>query len=668
MKKIFIIIYLLFSVFLLKAQSDTAFEGYKMRWYGWNTSDTCVGLLIINSISGDSTFIGADSVGEVVFRDKNNALLKLSDISQSYTFTRGLTELSETVKLGDAAFSENITLTSDVGSNRSIYLQIYDPDYYESSIFIDTSRILLYNGDNNDESFVEVNENNLAFKAQLNSQSTLLNLNEKGLYFGSDYSTRWDTDRYVPDLSWVKNTIHDSIAANPGEVGTVTSVGAGNGLDFSTITTTGNATLGTPSTLTSSTSNAVTATSHTHEITTGIANTNIIKADNASIADNDYAKFTATGLEGRSYSEVKTDLSLNLVENTALSTWAGTSNITTIGTVTSGTLSTGAVLADVTMSLGSDADADIYYRSSNKLARLAKGTALQQLRMNAGATAPEWFTPSSSSYWSEAGGLLSPSTSTNSVNVATGESYNINSTRILYSDNFLTNLYIGQSTPTISSGSYNFIGGSNAGASLGSSVSFNSIIGATSADASTTSSYNTIIGARSATVATSIGDYNVFIGERSAGNAATIGTRNIFIGCESGYTETGSNKLVIENSNAAATSALIYGEFDNDLVKINGTLINATGTITDNDATPDVSGANVWTYAGSANSVTITDLDNPEVGATYRIIGNSDTYTITINDGGNFNLSGNWTGGIDDVLIIYVQADNDYIEFGRSNN
>lgn len=69
---------------------------------------------------------------------------------------------------------------------------------------------------------------------------------------------------------------------------------------------------------------------------------------------------------------------------------AGSASITTIGTVTSGTLSTGAVLADVTMTLGSDADGDVYYRASNKLTRLAKGTAAQVLAMNGGATAPEW--------------------------------------------------------------------------------------------------------------------------------------------------------------------------------------------------------------------------------------------------------------------------------------
>lgn len=40
--------------------------------------------------------------------------------------------------------------------------------------------------------------------------------------------------------------------------------------------------------------------------------------------------------------------------------------------------------------LGSDAEGDLYYRGATYLTRLAKGTALQVLRMNAGATAPEW--------------------------------------------------------------------------------------------------------------------------------------------------------------------------------------------------------------------------------------------------------------------------------------
>ena len=87
-------------------------------------------------------------------------------------------------------------------------------------------------------------------------------------------------------------------------------------------------------------------------LTFGIADDNAVEIDSASVADDDYAKFTANGLEGRTASEVKTDLSLDNVENTALSSWAGTSSITTVGTLSAGTIegtfikSTGPVTND----------------------------------------------------------------------------------------------------------------------------------------------------------------------------------------------------------------------------------------------------------------------------------------------------------------------------------
>lgn len=71
------------------------------------------------------------------------------------------------------------------------------------------------------------------------------------------------------------------------------------------------------------------------DLTFGIANTNSLVVDGVPVL-NDYAKFTASGLVGRSYAEVKTDLSLNNVENTALTGWVGTSSITTVGTLASG--------------------------------------------------------------------------------------------------------------------------------------------------------------------------------------------------------------------------------------------------------------------------------------------------------------------------------------------
>ena len=67
-------------------------------------------------------------------------------------------------------------------------------------------------------------------------------------------------------------------------------------------------------------------------------------------------------------------------------------NLVTVGTVTSGTWSTGAVIADVTMTLGSDAEGDVYYRdASGVLTRLGAGTDADVLTLASGV--PSWATP-----------------------------------------------------------------------------------------------------------------------------------------------------------------------------------------------------------------------------------------------------------------------------------
>ncbi|HAT63625.1 MAG TPA: hypothetical protein DCS66_03350, partial [Flavobacteriaceae bacterium] len=71
---------------------------------------------------------------------------------------------------------------------------------------------------------------------------------------------------------------------------------------------------------------------------------------------------------------------------------------------------------------------------------------------------------------------------------------------------------------------------------------------------------------------------NVAIGEE-AGYQNTGGNRNIFLGYNAGYNETGSNKLYIENSNVNANNALIYGEFDNNLLRFNADVEVNTGSL-----------------------------------------------------------------------------------------
>ncbi|KKN75036.1 hypothetical protein LCGC14_0385380, partial [marine sediment metagenome] len=65
----------------------------------------------------------------------------------------------------------------------------------------------------------------------------------------------------------------------------------------------------------------------------GISDNNIVQIDHATATDNDYAKFTAAGLEGRSFSEVLADLS---GQAGAAFDWNG-QNLTNTGTITAQT-------------------------------------------------------------------------------------------------------------------------------------------------------------------------------------------------------------------------------------------------------------------------------------------------------------------------------------------
>jgi hypothetical protein len=68
--------------------------------------------------------------------------------------------------------------------------------------------------------------------------------------------------------------------------------------------------------------------------------------------------------------------------------------------------------------------------------------------------------------------------------------------------------------------------------------------------------------------ANATGFANTYVGS-GAGHSST-GSNNVFIGYYAGYAEDGDNKLYISNSNT--TEPLIYGEFDNKIVRINGML------------------------------------------------------------------------------------------------
>jgi hypothetical protein len=139
----------------------------------------------------------------------------------------------------------------------------------------------------------------------------------------------------------------------------------------------------------------------------------------------------ATGApEVLSASTTKTLLSLNNVENTALSTWSGTTNITTLGTIVTGTWSGTAIAADKGgTGITSYTAGDIITASgATTLTKLAMGTALQQIRVNAGATAIEYFTPSAASGDIVNGGNTTGATviiGTNDANALSFETNNV---------------------------------------------------------------------------------------------------------------------------------------------------------------------------------------------------------------------------------------------------
>ncbi|MFK7782890.1 hypothetical protein [Psychroserpens sp.] len=163
-------------------------------------------------------------------------------------------------------------------------------------------------------------------------------------------------------------------------------------------------------------------------------------------------------------------------------------------------------------------------------------------------------------------------------------------------------------------GNYNIAFGTRAlGDNLTGSV--NTAIGYFALNLNTEGNSNIAIGTRSL-YSNDTGAYNVGYGYESLYNNTT-GSYNVALGHRAGYNETNSNRLYIENSSSA--SPLIYGEFDTDLLRINGTLdINnayqfptADGAINQVMQT-DGAGNITWTnpFAYEINNLTDAKSDN----------------------------------------------------------
>jgi len=139
----------------------------------------------------------------------------------------------------------------------------------------------------------------------------------------------------------------------------------------------------------------------------------------------------------------------------------------------------------------------------------------------------------------------------------------------------------------------------------------NTMIGAATGRDNTSGYANTLVGAYAAARNTE-GFQNVIIGT-AAGDLSTEGNRNVYVGYGAGYDCGGSsnvfignysgafatnasNRLYIQNRQGDSTQALIYGEFDNELVAINGSLSADEITFPDGSALSSAKGITLVTH------------------------------------------------------------------------
>ena len=140
----------------------------------------------------------------------------------------------------------------------------------------------------------------------------------------------------------------------------------------------------------------------------------------------------------------------------------------------------------------------------------------------------------------------------------------------------------------------------------------NTAIGSASLLENITGDNNTVIGQQSLLNNTS-GIGNTAIGRRSGYN--NLGDYNVFLGINAGFQETGSNRLYIENSDADSTNALIYGEFDNDILAFNAKV--GIGTTTP-DYKLHVLGQSLIRDTSRATLMLQTSSNSKDMGLAFR--------------------------------------------------
>jgi hypothetical protein len=133
------------------------------------------------------------------------------------------------------------------------------------------------------------------------------------------------------------------------------------------------------------------------------------------------------------------------------------------------------------------------------------------------------------------------------------------------------NTFIGTSAGRIATGGNNTFLGNGAGYSFPNENSGirNTYIGQAVGSFTNTGSYNVMLGFNAGYLNYE-GSRNTFLGY-DAGHNIHEGSGNVFIGHNAGYYADGiNNRLIIDNENVDSTDVLVYGEFDQNHLRING--------------------------------------------------------------------------------------------------
>ncbi len=126
------------------------------------------------------------------------------------------------------------------------------------------------------------------------------------------------------------------------------------------------------------------------------------------------------------------------------------------------------------------------------------------------------------------------------------------------------NTFIGQGSGLQNAGEQNTCVGSNSGREAGGM--WNTFVGENSGWNSKGNA-NVFLGS-GAGASCEFGSENIFLGQETGNN--NDGNRNVFIGHNAGMNARGSEMLIVNSSDGDSTNSLIWGKFDQDLLRMNG--------------------------------------------------------------------------------------------------